>query len=210
MSLLDTLRKNLTPETLEAVTDQLGDDFDYDLVPRTRLNAVIKQRNDLRNQLAGGSLPTKTAPKQGKAGTEDDDDGPLDIEALKAQYQKQTDDAVNEVKLQYAALTMLRNADVIDPEMVWSSNAIDKTTLKMAADGSTVEGLSDIIAQLQKDKTHLFKAKEPPVPAGTGKENGGGTFKGVTDKEAFLKLSTEEQIAFKAAHPETFRSFFGN
>ena len=49
MSFLDTLRKNLTPELFTQVTDQLGDDFDFDLVPRSRLNKVIKQRNALRS-----------------------------------------------------------------------------------------------------------------------------------------------------------------
>ena len=47
MTFLETLRKNLTPEQLTAVQDAVGDDFDWDLVPRSRLNKVIKQRNEL-------------------------------------------------------------------------------------------------------------------------------------------------------------------
>ena len=38
MSLYDSLRKALTPELFTQVTDALGDDFDYDVVPRARLN----------------------------------------------------------------------------------------------------------------------------------------------------------------------------
>ena len=71
MSFYDTLRKNLTPELFTQVTDQLGDDFDFDLVPRSRLNKVIKQRNDLRDQLAEDSQPQG---RKGKAPNEDDDD----------------------------------------------------------------------------------------------------------------------------------------
>ena len=52
MSLLDTLKKNLTPEQFSAVQDALGDDFNWDVVPRSRLNKVIKQRDDARQQLA--------------------------------------------------------------------------------------------------------------------------------------------------------------
>ena len=61
MSLYDTLRKSLTPELFTQVTDALGDDFDYDVVPRSRLNKVIKQRNDLRNQFAGSPQPSAAA-----------------------------------------------------------------------------------------------------------------------------------------------------
>ena len=69
MSLYDTLRKCLTPEQFTTVTDALGDDFDYDMVPRSRLNKVIKQRNELRDQLAKGPQPSG-----GKTGEDDDDD----------------------------------------------------------------------------------------------------------------------------------------
>ena len=48
MSFQDTLRKSLTPELYTSVIDQLGDDFDFDLVPRARVYQVIKQRNTLR------------------------------------------------------------------------------------------------------------------------------------------------------------------
>ena len=53
MSLLDTLKKNLSPEVFSAVQDALGDDFNYDVVPRSRLNKVIQQRDEARRQLNG-------------------------------------------------------------------------------------------------------------------------------------------------------------
>ena len=81
MSLYDTLRKNLKPDLFTQVTDQLGDDFDFDLVPRSRLNAVIKQRNTLREQIAEGSQPSNNT-KPGE--DDDDDDTPPDKKSSKA------------------------------------------------------------------------------------------------------------------------------
>ena len=208
MSFQDTLRKNLTPELFDQVVDQLGDDFDYDLVPRARLNKVIKQRNDLRNQLAEASQP-QGAKFKGKNEEDDDDTGlpgnSENIEELKKQLKAQSDKAVQEVKIQYAALEKLRAANVVDPELIWSSSAIDKTKLALGDNGE-LTGMDEIISQLQKDKPHLFKSEENVVPPGTGKD-GGNEFEGITTKEDFLKLSADKQIAFKQANPEIFKTF---
>ena len=208
MSFQDTLRKNLTPELFDQVIDQLGDDFDYDLVPRARLNKVIKQRNDLRTQLAEASQP-QGAKSKGKNEEDDDDIGlpgnSENIEELKKQLKAQSDKAVQEVKIQYAALEKLRAANVVDPELIWSSSAIDKTKLALGDNGE-LTGMDEIISQLQKDKPHLFKSKGNDVPPGTGKD-GGNEFEGITTKEDFLKLSADKQIAFKQANPEIFKSF---
>lgn len=214
MSLYDSLRKSLTPELFTQVTDALGDDFDYDVVPRARLNKVIKQRNELRDQLAGNSQSQRS--KSG-SNEEDEDDSSLgnnkpkgsnvDVDALKAQWQKDQDAAVKAVRLQYAALDKLRAANVIDPELIWSSNVLDKTKIDLDDKGQ-VTGLDDMLTQLQKDKAHLFKKKSDDVPGGTGKqgddEGKGGS---VTTREDFLKLSIDQQIAFKQSNPEVFKSF---
>lgn len=208
MSLLDTLRKGLKPELYDEVVDQLGDDFDYDLVPRTRLNKVIKQRNELRVQLAGGSQPPKSGQKKNVDEDDDDDatlNGGVDIEGLKKQFEAEQNKAIKGVKIQYAALDTLRKVEAIDPELLWSSSAIDKSKLDIDDNGK-LTGLDDQIAELQKNKAHLFKKKEEPVPGGTGKK-GGAEFEGVTTKDAFLKLEIDKQIAFKQAHPEMFKKF---
>lgn len=213
MSFQDTLRKNLTPELFTQVVDMLGDDFDFDLVPRSRLNKVIKQRNDLRDQLAGISQPQggKGSGKKGNNEGDDDDDlgdgagSGVDIEELKRQLKSQSDRAIQDVKIQYAALEKLRAANVIDPELLWSSSAIDKTKLSLDEAGN-LTGLDDMLKDLQKNKAHLFKQKDQDVPPGTGKDGGEG-FEGVTTKDAFLKLDADKQIAFKKAHPEVFKTF---
>ena len=96
MSFQDTLRKSLTPELYTSVIDQLGDDFDFDLVPRSRLNQVIKQRNTLREQLA----ENPQARGAGKKGEDEEDDEGIDIEKLQKQWKAQSDQAVQEVKIQ--------------------------------------------------------------------------------------------------------------
>ena len=204
MSLYDSLRKALTPELFTQVTDSLGDDFDYDVVPRARLNKVIKQRNELRDQLAG-----ITQPQRGASGSDEDDDDPNDkkdpvnIAELKAQWQKEQDAAVKAVKLQYAALEKLRAADVIDPDLIWSSNVLDKTKIDLDDNGQ-VTGLDDMLVQLKESKAHLFKNPADGVPGGTGKDGGGDDDKGgsVTTRDEFLKLPIAQQLAFKQANRE--------
>lgn len=202
MSFQDTLRKSLTPELYTSVIDQLGDDFDFDLVPRARLNQVIKQRNTLREQLA----ENPQARGAGKKGEDEEDDEGIDIEKLQKQWKAQSDQAVQEVKIQYAALDKLRAAEVIDPELVWSSNVLNKKALKLDDEGA-LTGLDEQIENLKKNKTHLFKQARQDPDAGTGKEGGeeGGTK--ITTKEEFLKLDVDKQIAFKKANPEVFKTF---
>lgn len=216
MSLYDTLRKSLTPELFTQVTDALGDDFDYDVVPRFRLNKVIKQRNELRDQLAGGTQPKGGSGKKG-AGEDDDDDyegapAPkvVDEEALRKQYQKAQDDAVKAVKIQYAALDKLRAANAIDPELIWSSNALDKTKIDLDDNGN-LTGLDDMLTELQKNKAHLFKVEGGKPDKGTGKNEGGEGGQGdtVVTLEDFMKLPYEKQMEFKKANPEVFKSFMG-
>lgn len=212
MSLYDSLRKALTPELFTQVTDALGDDFDYDVVPRARLNKVIKQRNELRDQIAGNTQAQRGASK---ADEDDDelntdkpaDNKPVNVAELKAQWQKEQDAAVKAVRLQYAALEKLRVANVIDPELIWSSSVLDKSKIDLDDKGQ-VTGLDDMLTQLQKDKAHLFKKATDGVPGGTGKE-GGDEGKGgsVTTREEFLKLPIDKQIAFKQANPEVFKTF---
>ena len=208
MTLLETLRKNLTPEQFTQLQDALGDDFDWDLVPRSRLNKVIKQRNELRDQLAGKSQSQGSNPNEKD---EDDDDSgakgsqPIDIKALEKQWKDQQDKAVQEVKIQFAALDKLRAANAIDAELIWNGGLIDKTKLALDQSGA-LTGMDDLITELQKNKAHLFKAKNEDPPAGTGKE-GGDPFKGITTKAEFLKLDADKQLAFKQANPTLFKQF---
>ena len=129
----------------------------------------------------------------------------VDVKQLEQQWQARQDQAVQDVKIQYAALEKLRAANVIDAELVWNAGIIDKSKLSLDAAGN-VTGIDDVITQLQKDKAHLFGKQQGGVPGGTGKD-GGDPFVGVTTKAEFLKLSADQQFAFKQANPTLFKQF---
>ena len=209
MSLYDSLRKALTPELFTQVTDALGDDFDYDQVPRSRLNKVINQRNELRDQLSGISQ----SQSSNSSNHESDEDEKqkateqLDVEALKAQWLKEQGDAVKDVKLQYAALDKLRAAGAIDADLIWAAGLIDKSKIQQDDTGNFT-GLDEVIDELVTNRKNLFVTQAQNAPSGTGKQGGEDSgFSTVSSREDFLKLSYEDQMKFKAANPEVFRGW---
>lgn len=209
MSLYDSLRKALTPELFTQVTDALGDDFDYDQVPRSRLNKVINQRNELRDQLSGASQPhsSSSSGHESDEGEKQKATEQLDVEALKAQWLKEQGDAVRDVKIQYAALDKLRAAGAIDADLIWAAGLIDKSKIQQDATGNFT-GLDEIIADLTTNRKNLFVTQQQAAPSGTGKQSGEDSgFATVASREDFLKLSYEDQMKFKAANPEVFRGW---
>ena len=209
MSLYDSLRKALTPELFTQVTDALGDDFDYDQVPRSRLNKVINQRNELRDQLSGISQ----SQSSNSSNHESDEDGKqkateqLDVEALKAQWLKEQGDAVKDVKLQYAALDKLRAAGAIDADLIWAAGLIDKSKIQQDDTGN-ITGLDEVIDDLVANRKNLFVTQAQNAPSGTGKQGGEDSgFSTVSSRDEFLKLSYEDQMKFKAANPEVFKGW---
>ena len=226
MSLKDTLRQKLTPELFTQVTDALGDDFNFDVVPRSRLNKVIGQRDTLKEQLESALKGTQT-----KGGSEDDDDdddfqmpdtnkgkgkgkkqssgATLTEEEIQQRINEATKQAQNEVRIQYAGLDALRNANAVDPDLVFT--LIDKSKLKFD-DSGKLTGIDEQITALKTSKPNLFpdgsnKGGRKDTPGGTGKDGGSEKFETVKSKEDFLKLSTADQLKFKEAHPDVFKSY---
>ena len=226
MSLKDTLRQKLTPELFTQVTDALGDDFNFDVVPRSRLNKVIGQRDTLKEQLETALKGTQT-----KGGSEDDDDdddfqmpdttkgkgkgkkqssgATLTEEEIQQRINEATKQAQNEVRIQYAGLDALRNANAVDPDLVFT--LIDKSKLKFD-DSGKLTGIDEQITALKASKPNLFpdgnnKGGRNNTPGGTGKDGGSEKFETVKSKEDFLKLSTADQLKFKEAHPDVFKSY---
>ena len=209
MSLYDSLRKALTPELFTQVTDALGDDLDYDQVPRSRLNKVINQRNELRDQLSGISQ----SQSSNSSNHESDEDEKqkateqLDVEALKAQWLKEQGDAVRDVKLQYAALDKLRAAGAIDADLIWAAGLIDKSKIQQD-DAGNITGLDEVIDDLVANRKNLFITQAQNAPSGTGKQGGEDSgFSTVSSRDEFLKLSYEDQMKFKASNPEVFKGW---
>lgn len=176
MSILEALRKNLTSEQYTALMDALGDDFDWDVVPRSRLNKVIKQRNELREQLAGQTQDP---------GIEDDDDGEgvpaakngkgnqgVDIKALQKQHKTE----MANLAIRYSALDKLRAAKAKDPELILKAGLLDVKGAKVSDDGVVTwpEGENDPFTALTKNASYayLFDADEGAGKAGAGKSSG--------------------------------------
>lgn len=183
MSLLKTLSKKLTPEQLQEVQDALGDDFNYDMIPRSRLNAVIKQRDAYKEQLAGLS--------QGSEDDDDDDDDdnvtsngakgtttkksdkPLTTKALNkllADKDAERDAALLAQRIEFATREKLRDAKARDLDIVFS--LLDKSKLTFD-DSNKLSGLDDQLVALQKSKEFLFDTGTS-AETGTGRHGGTG------------------------------------
>lgn len=208
MSLLDDLRKKLDASTFEAVTEQLGDDFNFDVVPRSRLNEVIKQRDTYRSQVTAGSQ-SGSDPEDKPGATKDKGksaDKPVDESALRAQFEQEKQEAIRGLRIEFAVLDKLREAGAHDPSMVWG--IMDKKKITMS-DSGEVSGVDEQIEAYKQSKGFLFGATSggrSSAEGGTGKQGGDGNGGSVT-KEDFLKMSYDEQVKFKASNPEVFKTF---
>lgn len=168
MSLLTKLKKELTPEMYNAITDALGDDFDWDVVPRTRLNKVIKQRNQLREQLeddGANSDDSDDDEGSGTTGKDDPDTAGTNKKDPEVNTQEEIDKAVNAIRLEYAVKDKLKEANARDVDLVFG--LIDSTKVSIGEDG-TLSGLDGQIKNLTESKDFLFES----VPGGTGKDGG--------------------------------------
>ena len=214
MSLLDTLKKNLTPEVLSAVQDALGDDFNYDVVPRSRLNKVIQQRDEARRQLGQGG----SAGDDGGEGGEGSGNGAgSGAGAGKGFTQADIDAAVNaakatheaelkQLRMNHAVLAKLQEQNFVDPNLILSAGLIDTTKVTLDDNGVITGGLDDQLSSLAEARPYLKNASGGGQ-RGTGKQGGSDEFGSVTSKEEFLKLTYEKQLEFKKAYPEVFKGF---
>jgi len=177
MGLKEMFKKRLTPELATQVEDALGDDFDYDMVPRSRLNKVIKQRNEYKEQLSAtdtGAKEDDDVDEEDKGAAKESTKTP-DVAALKAEVDRlklENTKAVEDLKLQYAVLDKLRDAKAIDPDLVIKSGLIDKTKLTYNDKGE-LTGLDEQLTDLAKSKAFLFQGDEGGAGSGTGKGSGG-------------------------------------
>ena len=219
MSLLDTLKKNLTPEQLSAVQDALGDDFNYDVVPRSRLNKVIQQRDEARRQLGQGG----NAGGEGEGGGEGGEGGgsgngagsgagagkgftQADIDAAVQAEKDRAAEAMKTLRMNHAVLAKLQEQNFVDPNLILSAGLIDTTKVTLDDNGVITGGLDDQLSSLAEARPYLKNASNGGQ-RGTGKQGGSDEFGSVTSKEEFLKLSYEKQLEFKKANPEVFKGF---
>lgn len=167
MAFKDDLFKNLTAEQRTAIEDSVGDDFDWDLVPRSRLNKVIAQRNELRK--AAGK-PSASKKKSGEDDGEDDADlyTQEQVDQMLADKQKEFDDANNAAKKQKAVVDFLKEKKAKDPMILINSKLIDLDKASLGEDGK-LTGLDDVVKSLATSHAYLFE----DVQKGTGKDGAG-------------------------------------
>lgn len=193
MSLEKILKKHLPKELFTQVVDELGDDFDFDYVPRSRLNAVIKQRNDLRQRVAdvddldddgdegddGATNPPKK--KAAKKQTEPKGDE-VDVEALKAQHQAE----LEAVKIEFALTDALRSEGCNNPKLLMPQ--LDMSKIKFGEDGK-LEGHTEQLTAWKTSDPYLFSTSASGEEGGdgTGAEGIGDTGKGKSKKTAIDK-----------------------
>ena len=194
MTLLEQLREKLGPELMGQVQDAVGDDFDWDVVPRSRLNTVIGQRNALRIKLEGlttsksgeeedneGSGTKKTETKKTvkeDAGAEEDV-----VENLKAEHAKE----IAAISKRYAVLDKIRGEKAKDPELVLGQLDLDKITL---GEDNSLEGLDEMLTSLKESHGYLFDTDDG-VPSGTGKNSGDNNDGDVDPFDAVIASYTE-------------------
>lgn len=178
MSLLEELKKKLAPEDFTKVEEALGDDFNYDLVPRSRLNKVIQQRNALReeNEELKEQIPDPDSdPKSGKGKGREKEGGEGSKTYTQEELEAEIAKKQTELRIKQAAMDKLKEKGAQDLDLVYG--LLDQTKLAFN-DKNELTGLDDQLTTLTKDKSFLFKES---VPGGTGKD-------GQTDPENSSKL----------------------
>lgn len=174
MTLLEKLREKLGTELMGQVEDAVGDDFDWDFVPRSRLNKVIGQRNALSIKVQNlteataaedddEDLDTKGTDKDTKGGKKKNEG--VDMEAIKSQHAAE----LQNVAKRYAVLDYLRAQGARDPKLVLSMLDMDKITLD---ESETLQGIEDQVASTKESHDYLFQTAGDDVSGGTGKDGG--------------------------------------
>ena len=176
MSLHDDLKKKLSPENMQTLEDILGDDFEWDLVPRSRLNKVIKQRNDLKKQVNTPNL--NNSPKD----DDDDDDGgdgnnsgsatysEKEVQKLLQAERDKASKAANDAEIKFATLSKLQAEKALDAELVFG--LLDSSKLSFN-DKHELQGLEEAgLKSIKEGKPFLF-GEADDVPPGTGKKGAG-------------------------------------
>jgi len=197
MTLLEKLREKLGPELAGQVEDAVGDDFDWDFVPRARLNKVIGQRNTAQSKLqalldkqsdddnddipnAEGNSGNTETRRHNKANE-------VNIDELNAKHQK---DLANVAK-RYAVLDLIRAKGALDPKLVLGQLDLDKMNLK---EDDTLEGFDEQFNPWAESHGYMFQAEnngsgsntDDGIESGTGKNAAGDNSADVDPFDAII------------------------
>ena len=163
----EILRKNLPQDVMSQIEDVVGDDYDWDVVPRTRLNKVIAQRNKLQETIDAGGANVDLS----KYVTKEDHDKALQDKETELTNLHNT--ALLNLRKQHAALDMLSAENVIDPQLLLDAGLIKLESLDFD-DAGNLTGLTEQLTPLRESKGHLFGKSKAKAGTGKGGDNGTG------------------------------------
>lgn len=168
----EILRTNLPQDVMSQIEDVVGDDFDWDVVPRSRLNKVIAQRNKLLNN-SNNNNNSGTEGSEGSVDLKDyikkeEHDTLMQQEAQR--LQGEYDKSLLNMRKQYAALDKLNQMHAKDPQLILKSQLIDLEKLSFD-DSGELQGFSEQADPLKESKSYLF-GEEDKHQRGTGKHSG--------------------------------------
>jgi hypothetical protein len=190
---LEELKKKLTPEQYLQITDALGDDFNFDLVPRSRLNKVIEERNALRVQFSSTQSEAQPLKEEKKEATPE--------EILKSLELKHKEE-LRRLALEYALTDSLRVAGAVDPSLIIKAGLIP--TDKITGDPGAFKGIEEAIKGLTEDKSKAYLFQQQQTAAGTGKAGETVDSSEVT-VEQFRAMSFSDMVALKEKSPEVYK-----
>jgi electron transfer flavoprotein alpha subunit len=187
-TVLEMLQKHLTPEVYSQVSETLSqiDEFGEDVVPITRLNAVIGERQNFKKQLKDLNAQYTTL-------SEALDGAPDLTTALAnkdAEWQKKFDALTHGAAIK----DLVAKASPKDVDVV-----MDLLKLEDADYAEEYKGAKAKLTELQKQKAFLFGEGS----SGTGRHDSGT---GLPGGKTFGELTDIERIDLNKSNPDLFKS----
>ena len=201
---------------IEGMTDELADKVVElstaemkDMVPKTRLNEVIKERDNAKADHADvlkqlGALQKETAD--------------TDVEGLKQKITELETASKNAAKAHENEIKQLKIDNAVDAALL-SAKARNSKAVKALLDlenaeldeDGTVKGLADQIKALQtaEDSKFMFGSATKLKGASFGESGDSGDGSAMT-LEAFRKLSPVDRYNFSTEHPDEYKKLYEN
>ena len=195
---LEGMTEDLAAKIVEMSTEEMKG-----MIPKTRLDEVIAERDNHKNSNA--DLLKQLGALQKETG---------DVQSLKDKIKELEDGAKEAEKTHAAEIQTLKINNAVDTALV-GAKALNVKAVKallnlegaeLAEDGS-VKGLADQITALQKSDSYLFGSSAPSVKGAKVGEPSDESDKGMTiDK--FRKMSPTDRHNFAVNNPTEYKNLY--
>lgn len=200
---------------LEGMTDDLATKIEElstnemkDMIPRSRLNEVIAERDHAKDEHASVLKQLNDLKKESG-----------DIQSLKDKITDLQNDAKEKQKNHEAEIKQLKISNAVDAALASAKAKNVKAVKALLTDldkaelleDGTVKGLADQIKILQESDDSKFLFGEQGRPAGANPANNpsGGTPEGVT-KEQFARMGYKERVNLFNTNKELYDQLTGH